>query len=213
MSQTSLPSTLVGSGGLRRWTVLGALLLAVVAMSSASWATSCSGFISLNNHDPQVTCVMPQTGTQEGMTFGMQFMAFAPKSEGMVLVYNSSLQLADVVTFSNVGGIASITFDANVGSGFTVPNMPVLGSFTENSSNQGYFFLSLAMTNGKDLHVGICTSSSSACNGGGDSLKVSVGNVPEPGTLFLFGTGLIAPGAWTLAKGKFARRFLKQIKT
>jgi hypothetical protein len=188
-------------------------MLVVVALSSASWATSCSGFISLNNSDPQVTCVMPQTGTQDSMTFGMQFMAFAPKSEGMVLIYNSSLQLSDVVTFTNVNGVSSITFDANVGSGFTLPTLPVLGSYTEGSSNSGYVFLSLAMTNGKDLHVGICTSAASGCNGGGDSLKVSVGNVPEPGTLFLMGTGLIAPGAWSLAKGKFARRFLKQIRT
>jgi hypothetical protein len=142
----------------------------------------------------------------------MKFMEFAPQSQGMVLIYNSSLQLTDIVTFSNLNGTAHITFDANVND-VPLPNLPVIGSYSGTSANQGFIFLSLLMTNGKDLHVGICTSTASTCNGGGESLKLSVGTVPEPGTMFMLGTGLLAPGAWTLAKAKFARRFLRQTKT
>ena len=57
-------------------------------------------------------------------------------------------------------------------------------------------------------------STASGCNGGADSVKLSVGNVPEPGTFFMLGTGVFGSGAWTLAKGALARRLRrKQIQT
>lgn len=200
--------------GVRRLLVAAVALGTILLLSGSSWADSCSSMISLTNSNPQVTCVMPQMNSQQTMNVGMQYLSFAPQSQGMVLIYDNSLhtQLADVVTFTNVNGVATISFTADVGSSFTVPNLPVLGSYTE-GPNQGYFFLTLALSNGKDMHVGICTSEQSTCNGGGDSLKVSVGNVPEPGTFFLMGTGVLGSGAWSLVRGAWAKRFLRQIRS
>lgn len=184
----------------------------MVLLSSLSWADSCSGFISLTNSHPQVTCVMPETS--ESMTVGMKYMAFANQSMGQVLIYSDSMhtQLDDVVTFTNVNGIATISFQSDLNGTGNLQNLPVLGSYTE-GSQQGYFFLSLMLTNGKEMHVGICSSNTETCNGGSDSLKVSVGAVPEPGTFFLLGTGLMGSGAWTMAKGTWARRFRQMIRS
>ena len=197
---------------LRRMLPLAALV-AVFALSTSSWATSCSGFITLGNSNPQVTCTMPNLGSQQTMDFGMQHLAFANHAQGMVLVYNSSLQLSDVVTFTNVNGVATINFTADITGSYTPPALPVLASYTQGPT-QSYTFLSLLLSDGKALHVGICTSTASGCNGGADSVKISVGNVPEPGTFFLLGTGVFGSGAWAMAKGALARRFRrKQIQT
>ena len=190
--------------------IIAAVLGAVVAMPSVSWATSCPAIISLNNVTPQVTCVMPGTGSQDSsMTVGMKFMSFTTQAQGSVLVYSDSTHtsLADVVTFENVNGIATIVFSSSLNGDLTAPNGPVLGTYT---SDQSYIFLSLMLTNGKVMHAGICTEArgGSACNGGPDSIRLSVGSVPEPGTFLLFGSGILGYGAWGLAKGARVKRLL-----
>lgn len=172
---------------------------AILILPAASWATSCSGgIVQLTNLNPQALCVMPVSNPQQPMTVQFQYLSFASQSQGAVLIYSNSLhtQLADIITFTNVNGVATITETVDA-SGMTPPNMTVLGSYTQGPT-QAYVFLTLALTNGKDMHVGICTSAAGLdnCNGGPASLRASVG-APEPGSLFLLGTGLLGSGAWT----------------
>ena len=172
----------------------------VLCLSSASWADSCSSFVTLSNSNPQALCVMGVSNPQQTMSVGLQYLSFASQSQGEILIYSNSLQtqLADIVTFTNVHGVATITVIPD-STGTTVPSMPILGTYSEGPT-QGYVFLSLALTNGKDLHLGVCTSATGLdnCNGGPASIRMSVGSVPEPGTLFLLGTGLMGSGAWTM---------------
>lgn len=209
---TSLRTLTFSSARFRRSLMLAAALAVVVTLSSMSWATSCNGLIQLTNTNPQITCVMAPS-SNETMTVGMQYMSFTSAGQGQVLIYDDALhtQLSDIVTFQNVNGVATITFQSGL-DGTSNSSLPVLGSFTE-GSNEGYFFLSLALTNGKFLHVGICSGESTACNGGSDSLKLSVGNtaVPEPGTFVMLGTGIIGSLGWV--KGAWARRFRNQIRS
>lgn len=205
--ETSLPS--FSSRAHSRWIVLAAAVVAVLAMSGASWASSCSGTISLTNANPQILCVMPEANPVLPMTVDFKYMEFSSQAVGSVVLFTNSLDttIADVVTFSNVNGMATIAFTPNTNGSMTMPSGPILGTYTAG----GYQFISLAMTNGKTMHVGICTSLGAGCNSGADSLRVSVG-APEPGSFFLMGTGLLGPGLWGLATGRL-RRWQRLIKS
>jgi hypothetical protein len=206
--RTSLPSFSLRTHGSRPWTLLAAAV-AVLAMSGASWATSCSGTISLTNANPQILCVMPEASPVLPMTVDFKYMEFSSTAVGSVVLYTNSLDttIADVVTFSNVNGMATISFTPNTNGSMTMPSGLILGKYTAG----GYEFISLSMTNGKTMHVGICSSTAAGCNSGADSLRVSVG-APEPGSFFLMGTGLLGPGLWGLATGRL-RRWKELIKS
>jgi hypothetical protein len=192
--------------------MLAAFTVAVVALSGSSWATSCSGTIQLTNLNPQALCTMAETTPMQPTSVNLQYLSFASRAQGVVLIYSNSLhtQLTDVVTFSDVNGVATIAFtpESTWSSG-----MPVLATMSEGNS-QGYTFLSLALTDGKTMHVGICSSAANTanCSGGADSLRLSVG-APEPGTFFLFGTGLMGSGFLGFAKGKWEQHFRSLIKS
>lgn len=201
---TSLPTL-----SLRRLFLIAVAAVAVLAMSGASFATSCSGTISLTNANPQVLCVMAESNPVLPMSVNFKYMEFSAQAVGSVVLYTNSLDttIADVITFSNVNGMATISFTPNSTGTMAVPSGTILGQFTAG----GYQFISLSLTNGKTMHVGICSSTSDGCNGGADSLRISVG-APEPGSFFLMGTGLLGPGLWGLATGRL-RRWGQRIKS
>jgi hypothetical protein len=207
-----LPFLSLRANSLRRILMLAAVTIAVVALSGSSWATSCSGTIQLTNLNPQALCTVAETAQMQPTSVSLQYLSFASQAQGMVLIYSNSLhtQLADVVTFTDVNGVATISFTPE---STLSTNMPVLATISEGNS-QGYTFLSLALTNGKTMHVGICSSATNTanCSGGADSLRLSVG-APEPGTFFLFGTGLMGSGFLGFSKGKLAQYFRNLIKS
>jgi hypothetical protein len=195
----SLPILPLRARKSRQVLVFTAVIATVLAVSSVSWADSCPAIISLN---PTVTCTVPETNPELPMTVSMRYLSFTSQAQGVVLIYDDPAHsvLSDVVTFVNVNGMATAVFASNSEGTLTVPpNQPVLGTYTE---GQGFILLSLGLTNGKVLHAGICTdvNETASCNGGSDSLRLSVGNasVPEPGTLYLLATGVVgvAIGAW-----------------
>jgi hypothetical protein len=133
----------------------------------------------------------------------------------MVLIYDDSTHtvLSDVVTFTNVLGVATVAFASDTDLAvLKASGLPILGSFTESNKP---IFISLALGNGEFLRAKICSdlNETAGCNGGSDSIGLSLGNtaVPEPSTFLLLGTGIVGSGAWRLAAGSSVRRLLKRI--
>jgi hypothetical protein len=178
--------------------MLAVVAVGLLALCGSSRADTCSAFITLTPTQPQAFCTISTTHGDPESSF--RYLSF--KSQGEVIIYTSSLHddVADVVTFTDVNGMARISFESDPK---TLPNLPVLGTYTEGQ----FAFLSLGLTNGKMMHVGICTNDNSGCGGADASLRVSVGSVPEPGTLVLMGTGLLGTGFLGVGKARWAQRF------
>ena len=135
----------------------------------------------------------------------------------MVLIYDDSTHtlLSDVVTFSNVKGVATVAFVSDTdGIPVTAQGFPVLGQFTE--SDKPILFY-VALGNGQFLRAKICGDArkSPSCSGGSGSIGLSIGktSIPEPGTFVLLGSGLVGSGAWRLAARSVGRRLLKCVNS
>jgi len=211
MQATPFPIVRSRTPTLRLPLTFTAALVAVLLMSNLGWADSCST-ITLGKQP--VTCTIPEQTPELALNLTLTGLSFTAQAQGMVLIYDDSSHtlLSDVVTFSNVGGVATVAFVSDTDLiPIAAQGLPVLGSFTESSK---LITLSVALGNGQVLHAKICSDwGSSTCYEGSDSITLSLGGttVPEPETFVLLGTSLLGSGALRLSAGSWGRRLLKRI--
>jgi hypothetical protein len=144
-------------------------------------------------------------------------LTFTGQAQGMVLIYDDSTHtlLSDVVTLTNVGGVATVAFVSDTdGIPVTARGLPILGQFTESDKA---ILISVALGNGQLLRAKICSDvgKSPSCSGERDSVGLSIGktSIPEPGTFILLGSGLVGSGAWRLAARSVGRRLVERVNS
>jgi PEP-CTERM motif len=177
-------------------------------MSMPSWANSCKIVNTL-----PITCSIPERTPEPPLILTLTNLSFTAQAQGAVLIYDDSSHtlLSDVVTFTNVGGVATVSFVSDTdGIPVMAQGLPVLGSFTESSKPIN---VSVALGNGEFLNAKICSDvgNGSNCYGASDCIRLSESTtVPEPGTFILLGSGLLCSGAVKLSGTPLGRRLLKR---
>jgi hypothetical protein len=188
----------------------------MLAMPSLGWADSCST-LSLSLNSQPIHCTAPEANPEVALAVTLTGLSFTGQAQGTVLIYDDSTRtlLSDVVTFTNVGGVATVAFVSDTdGIPVTAQGLPILGQFSESDKP---ILISLALGNGQFLRAGLCSDAGErpSCSGGSNSIGLSIGktSIPEPGTFVLLGSGLVGSGAWRLAARSVGRRLLKRVNS
>ena len=194
MSRTPLPTI----RPMRLLLISVAALVMLLAMPSKSWANSCSGSLP-------TFCTLPEGTLETSFTLSLTGLTFGASAQGMVLLFDDAAHtlLSDVVEFSNVAGVATVTFISDAEGPLTLPSgLPIIGSFTEGSPISVF----VALGSGGFVKATICsdvTEAGTGCSSSSDSIGLKqTATVPEPGTFLLTGSGVIGSGLWGLCVGR-----------
>jgi hypothetical protein len=211
MQSTSLPASPHKPATQPRLLAVVFVLALLLMMTGVSRATSCST-ISLTSKP--VTCTIPEQTPELALTATLTGLSFTAQAQGMVLIYDDAAHtiLSDVVTFTNVAGIATVAFFSDTdGIPLTAQGLPILGQFTESNKPVS---LSVALLNGQFVNAKICSdlAESPSCSGSSDSITLSASKttVPEPGTFILLGSGLLGSGMLKYYPAALRRRLLNR---
>jgi hypothetical protein len=198
-----------GAPALLRLVALLVVPASLLAMPSLGWADACSTLSLSSNSEPINRTIPEAKVTLTGLTLTGQ-------AQGMVLIFDDSTHtlLSDVVTFRNVGGVATVAFVSETDGIPVTARLPVLGQFTESDKP---ILIYVALGNGQFLRAKICddVGESPSCSAGSGSIGLSIGktSIPEPGTFVLLGSGLVGSGAWRMAARSMGRRLLKSVNS
>src|SRR5260370_35196391 len=102
-------------------------------MSSPSWADSCST-LSLSLNSQPIHCTIPEANPEVALSVTLTSLTFTGQAQGMVLIYDDSTHtmLSDVVSFTKVGGVATVAFVSDTdGIPFAAKGWPLPGQCTE----------------------------------------------------------------------------------
>ena len=158
---------------------LAVLVLSLMVTGTAMAQTPCSA---------GVTTTMPEGNPEASVSVSCPGFTFA-SAETAVFFDPNSLVPSDIVTLTNVNGVATITFVSDTEIALGLPGVNFITVDEPNpfvaiaiSSTGGIGNSKLTFTSDAD------TGTSSTCGANSDCVTAST--TPEPGTLVLLGTGI-----------------------
>ena len=183
-------------------------VVAVLALPGSSLANTCPEVVHLKKLP--ITCDIPEKPNEAHFDITIKDTSFGVSATGVVLLYDNAAHtlLSDAVLFTNVKGVATVTFISDAEGVVAVPpGVPVLGKFTE---GQNPISISVMLANGQSLSATICSDTESTkCSGTSDSITLGVGTstIPEPTTFMLVATGVMGSGLVRLRSHNLRRFF------